>query len=213
MAIKYYPLSRVKTNLKTSGGQYTLNGQSYKGSYYVTYKGEAFTGENPATGPNQPLEPFEASRSTSNSALLRKQSKLALTLPKAQATTLQSSNYAGLKQLTPYYPVVTDSDYKTGYITRYFAKKVNSSSYIIEISYTDWVTVTEDRDPSFEDYEAIEMFWQVTGPKNDKRVSQYQIIGGVYDTNKRVTEGKAKGFNGLVQYIGDDYTKYAQLTD
>jgi hypothetical protein len=57
------------------------------------------------------------------------------------------------------------------------------------------------------------MFWQLTGPKNDKRVSQYQIIGGVYDTNKRVTEGKAKGFIGIVEFIGGDYTKFAKLTE
>ena len=85
------------------------------------------------------------------------------------------------------------------------------SSYIMEISYTDWATIKSKED--YEDYQTIELFWQLTGPLNDKRISQYQIKGGVYDTNKRITEGKAKGFNGLVDYIGGDYTKYARITE
>jgi hypothetical protein len=106
-----------------------------------------------------------------------------------------------------------ESYYQTGYFTRYFAKKVNMNSYIMEISEDDWTNITNNEDLTYEDYEVMEMFWQLVGPKNDQRVSQYQVNAGVYDTNKRVTEGKAKSFNGLVEYIGGDYTKYARITE
>jgi hypothetical protein len=43
-------------------------------------------------------------------------------------------------------------------------------------------------------------------------VSQYQIKGGVYDTNKRVTEQKALTFRGLIEFIGGEYTKFAKIT-
>jgi hypothetical protein len=56
------------------------------------------------------------------------------------------------------------------------------------------------------------MLWQLTGPLNDTRISQYQIQGGVFDTNKRVTEAKQKGFNGIIDFIGGDYTKFAKIT-
>ncbi len=61
-------------------------------------------------------------------------------------------------------------------------------------------------------YETADILWQLTGPLNNKRISQYQVQGGVYDTNKRVTEAEAKTFRGLVEFIGGDYTKFARIT-
>ena len=58
----------------------------------------------------------------------------------------------------------------------------------------------------------MDMLWQLTGPLNDTRKSQYQIVGGVFSTNKRVTEAKQKSFRGIVEFIGGDYVKYARIT-
>ena len=211
--IKYYPLSRVKTNLKTSGRDYTLNGKPYSGAYYLTYTGEAFTGVNPATGPNEPLEIL-------NAKVLRRTQPVynsILKIPNKRSSAEDQTKAVmpaqqQLKQIVPHYPVILESDYAQGHFTRYFAKKVNMNSYIMEISYEDWGLISDDTDNTYEDYEVLDMFWQLTGPLNDKRVSQYQIIGGVYDTNKRITQNSAKGFNGLVEYVGGDYTKYARIT-
>ena len=215
--IKYYPASRVKTNLRTSGDQYTLNGTPYNGVYYLTYRGEAFTGPNPAVGPNDRLVPVQSIPS----ALTDKKSRFSF--PKTSKSRIkEDSNIEGvrgigvvpsLKMLKPYYPIVLEEDYVKGYITRYFAKKVNTNSFIIEISPTDYEIIQNAQEVDYEDYLAMSMFWQVSGPTHDVRVSQYQVKSGVYDTNKRVTEGKAKGFNGIVEFIGGQYTKYARLTD
>jgi hypothetical protein len=56
------------------------------------------------------------------------------------------------------------------------------------------------------------LLWQLTGPLNDTRVSQYQIKGGIINTNRRVTEQKALSFRGLVEFIGGDYVKFAKPT-
>jgi hypothetical protein len=61
-------------------------------------------------------------------------------------------------------------------------------------------------------YESTSILWQLTGPLKDTRISQYQIKGGVYDTNKRVTEQKALTFRGLIEFIGGEYTKFAKIT-
>ena len=36
----YYPSSQVKTNLYTNGDEFTLNGVSYVGRYFINSKGE-----------------------------------------------------------------------------------------------------------------------------------------------------------------------------
>lgn len=215
--IKYYPLSRVKANLKTSGRDYLLNGKPYSGAYYLTYRGEAFTGVNPAQGPNEPLEPITAkvlrrSPYTYNGALKipeRKPTKRSK--PEDQIRDVLPAQQQ-LKQVVSYYPIVLESDYTRGHFKRYFAKKVNTAGNILEISPEDWDLITYDTDKTYEDYEVLEMFWQLTGPQKDTRVSQYQVIGGVYDTNKRITENSAKNFNGIVEFIGGDYTKFARIT-
>jgi len=211
-SIKYYPLSRVRTGLNTSGNQYRLNGQPYRGPYYLTYKGEAYTGKNPAVGPNELLQPINLVSQVGVGNIQNRRSRLAVeTLPTTRAAINTIAFQPELKQLVPYYPVVLESEYTQGHFTRYFAKKVNTNSYILEISYEDYINIAEDN--KYEDYEATDLFWQLTGPLTDKRVSQYQIIGGVATTNERIVTTKAKSFNGLVEFIGGNYTKFARITE
>jgi hypothetical protein len=212
MSIKYYPLTRVKTNLYTRGGQFIApDGTPYTGRYYLLYDGSAYTGINPVTGANQPLRRIEEPTYTATQIMLNNPSSQTYAATKNKKQRTQSD--AELGELVPYFPVPLDSDYARGYFTRYFAKNVTGPGYVVEISQTDWADIQDGN--TAQDilaYEATSMLWQLTGPLNDRRVSQYQTIGGVYDTNKRVTEAKAKGFIGLNNYIGGDYTKFAKIT-
>ena len=52
--IRYYPASRIKTNL-ISDSSLVLNGVPYRGKYYETYDGRYFTGPNPILGDNNEL--------------------------------------------------------------------------------------------------------------------------------------------------------------
>jgi len=219
MSLKYYPLTRIKTNLYTRGNEYvTEDGKPYTGRYYTTYDNKAFTGISPALGKSEVLISFFTDTPHQESITTKKRAAAKLgpleSLPAAQA---QSQDYfsAELTQLVPYYPTPLDSDYERGYFTRYFAKEVTGPQYVIEISPLDWSKIQDGNVNAnvLLGYESMDMLWQLTGPLNNTRKSQYEIIGGVYDTNKRVTEGKQKGFRGIVEFIGGDYTQYARITE
>jgi hypothetical protein len=215
MPLKYFPLTRIKTNLYTRGNEFvTPDGKSYDGRYYETYNNKAFTGIDPVLGQSVPLFRKTAPRGNSqiggaNSAFAN--DYVALNLIK-QATDSPSID-AQLTSLAPYYPVPLDSDYARGYFTRYFAKNVSGPGYVIEISQLDWTKIQNGNiSNTVLGYETMDMLWQLTGPLNDTRISQYQIQGGVFSTNKRVTEAKQKSFRGIIEFIGGDYTKFARIT-
>jgi hypothetical protein len=212
--IKYYPLTQITPNLYTSGKDFVNpDGTPYVGRYYMTYDGKTYTGINPVVGTNVELSPVINSTTLGVG--------ITVPLPDPTYTTAASKNSvaskfqskATLTELTPYYPFPISSDYAKGYFTRYFAKNPSGPGYVIEISQEDWSLIQNGQvENNVVGYETIDMLWQLTGPLNDTRVSQYQIIGGVYDTNKRVTEAKQKGFRGIVEYIGGEYTKFARIT-
>ena len=211
MPIEYYPLTRIKTNLYTRGGDFTNpDGTPYVGRYYILYNGEVRAGINPAVGSNQVLLPA-AQQTQINGATT--QPRITSTASTNFTVNNQSSQNAELQELTPYYPLPLESDYAKGYFTRYFAKNFSGPGYVVEISQSDWADIQDGNTASsILAYESISLLWQLTGPLHDTRISQYQVKGGVYDTNKRVTEGKAKGFLGLLAFIGEDYTKFARIT-
>lgn len=205
--LKYYPLTRIIPNLYTRGGQFTTaDGKSYTGKYYQTYDGQVFAGINPVLGTNEPLTAV-ATTSTSLPTTAYTVASTQNTQQNVKASSVE------LTELTSYFPVPVPNDYSRGYFTRYFAKNVTGPQYIIEISQMDFAQLqNNDISPTMLNYESTSILWQLTGPLHDTRVSQYQIQGGVYDTNKRVTEAKAKGFVGLLTFIGEDYTKFAKIT-
>ena len=217
MALKYYPLSRVETNKYTRGDEFLLpNGTAYAGRYYATYNNKFFTGVTPALGTNIELIPISLFRT-------RNKTNTVLTNPVNNITVVPSSSAAydqanrelagSLIELNPYIPVPVDDDYARGYFTRYFARKVSGAGFIIEISEQDWAQVKNGNvDKGLLSYETTDMLWQLTGPEYDTRKSQYQIVGGIFTTNKRVTEAKQKSFRGIIEYIGGDYIKFAKIT-
>ena len=214
--IKYYPLTRIKTNLYTRGTTYAVKGKPYTGKYYLTYEGKAYAGSNPILGTNQELTLLKQT-TNSDSPKIGADPTIAGNYEFNQYTKAKSQNGEGtsltnLEELQPYYPVVIESDYQAGYFTRYFAKNVTGPNYIIEISQNDYSNVKNNLYGNTYVYEIATLLWQLVGPLKDTRVSQYQIKGGVYDTNKRVTEAKNIGFRGIVDFIGGDYIKYARVT-
>lgn len=211
MPLKYYPLSRIIPNLYTRGNQFVLpNGKPYVGRYYTLYDGTSYVGANPTVGTNEQLTPISNVASTVTAPANVTNYITAQT--QGQTKNLPESDTV-LTELLPYHPIAIPSDYQQGYFMRYFAKNVSGPQYIIEISQADFAQLQNGKvSPNVLGYEYMSMLWQLTGPLRDKRISQYQIQGGVYDTNKRVTESHQKGFNGIVEYIGGDYTKFAKIT-
>lgn len=218
MAVRYYPSSKVKTNLTTDGG-YLLssNGNPYSGKYYVTYDGRFFSGPDPKIGPNEELSLVERfitpdASGLSDSNLSGKQKAII-----AQKTGIPS-NFAPNKtpsigKPTSYFPNPTELDYKKGYITRYFTKKENERGFIIEISQSEYNDITNGTaDYNVSIYQVTKILWKLTGPIKSQRQSQYNIIPGIVDTNQRLVETANKTFLGLVDYIGGEYSKFARPT-
>lgn len=215
MALRYYPLTMIKTDLYTRGESYVLpNGKPYTGLYYVTYDGRTFAGANPVIGTNEELTPIgdkldehrggkEVNINTSLYDSSRSQ----------QGLNTVGEETTTLTELLPYYPFPVEEDYTKGYFTRYFAKTVSGPGYVFEISPSDFASLSNNIvSPGVLGYEYTNMLWQLTGPLEDVRVSQYQVKGGVLTTNKRVTEAKNVTFNGLLEFIGGDYTKFARIS-
>jgi hypothetical protein len=207
--IKYYPSTRIKANLYTRGTEFRLpDGTPYSGRYYTTFEGDSYVGSDPFTGTNELLIPVQATPTNVRTAAVRGNNVLTQ-VPEAEALP----GITELGQLTPYYPVPLESDYARGYFTRYFAKQLTGPGFILEISQNTWSTFRNGlTSQGLLAYEVTSMLWQLTGPRNDVRVSQYQVKGGVESTNKRVTIAKEPTFRGIISYIGEDYTKFARIT-
>jgi len=207
--LRYYPAFSVIANQNTSGGEFTsLNGKPYSGKYYIAFDGRTFSGPDPETGPSEELKkvPFYDSSPTLNKLPLSNTIKNRL----AENTDVQLNRISGAP--VSYYPQPTAADYKRGYISRYFTKKENET-FITEISedeYNEIVNGTTNYDIRI--YQTTKILWKISGPLNSERQSQFNIIPGIIDTNKRLTETANKTFLGIVDYIGGDYTKYARPT-
>lgn len=209
--MKYYPLNRVKTNQKTSGGEFLLNGQNYRGPYYETYTGEFFTGTDPVQGPSEILTKLPSLQNPYPGA------KVAINSNLEYDTQLTSTQQAGLVSTfqipQPYYPQPTDVDYQRGSIMRYFAKKRDRPGFIIEVNKSTHDSLKNtDSVYDYITYESVSTFWQITGPLHDDRTGKQYKVAGIIDTNKRLIDLKDPGFPGLIAFIGGDYTKFAKPT-
>ena len=208
--IRYYPSFATKDNQITKGNEFFLEGQPYSGKFYYDYKGDAYTGIDPVHGGNLFLTPIDNKKNKVLSMNTRDLSSFEIEAQ--QNTRIQEFSSRGLEPTT-YYPQPIDSDYQKGYITRYFAKKINQSGYVTEISPAEYVAFTNGEvryDVSF--YQVVSILWKITGPLNSQRISQYDIRAGIIDTNKRLTEAAEPNFVGIDAFIGGDYVKFAKPT-
>ena len=207
--LRYYPSFSIIPNQNAQAGQFTLNGVPYSGKYYQTIDGEFFTGPNPQVGPSEKLEKVLnfVTAPGLNNLNIPDRNKIDLAI----RSNLSTVRIPG--KPNTYYPQPTDDDYKKGYVIRYFTKKENERGFITEINeaeYNSIVNGTADYDISL--YQTTKILWKLTGPLNNTRTSQYNVIPGIIDTNKRLTESANKNFLGIVEWIGGDYAKYARPT-
>jgi len=208
--LRYYPSFATKNNQITKGKDFLLNDEPYSGVFYYDHDGKAYTGVDPVHGDNLLLDPIK--KYNKNAFLAN--NRILTTFANALSNVTPSIEF-NLNNLEPvtYYPQPIDSDYQKGYITRYFAKKINQSGYVVEISPAEYVAFTNGEvryDISF--YQVVSILWKITGPLNTQRISQYDIRAGIIDTNKRLTEAAEPNFVGIDAFIGGDYTKFSRPT-
>lgn len=209
MPLRYYPSYAIIDNLTTNGGEFYLNGKPYSGKYYQTIDNEYYSGPNPQTGPNEKLSKENIIQRAPgfNNVFLPPDLKKQLAIK----TNIVSNRPQG--QPGSFFPEPSKEDYTRGYITRYFTKKENQKGYIIEISKEEYNNIVNgDTDYDIRLYQVTTILWKLTGPLNNTRKSQYNVIPGIIETNRRLTEAANKNFLGIVDFIGGDYTKFAKPT-
>ncbi len=217
--MRYYPLNRVKTNLKAQTGEFLLNGRDYRGSYYETYNGEFYTGKDPIQGPSERLvkKPvpvvapgIRPDLSDGNTTRVLSNTQTLTDYQKATGTPIQTQTFQVPQS---YHPMPTSEDYARKSFMRYFAKRRNQKGYIIEVD-QDTHDSLKNTDSTYDyvTYESISTMWQLVGPLNDDRTNKQYKIAGIIDTNKRLIEAKDATFPGLVAFIGGDYARFAKPT-
>ena len=208
--IKYYPKNRITINKYTRGDEYELNGKPYIGAYYKIFNGKIYTGANPVIGSSQELQAIQ----NNNININLDNKKGVIILNNKSDQYIKNTNIKNLQsyEIPPqYYPQPIDADYAKGYIMRYFAKKRNDIGYVIEISKDTYLSLqSKNSEYDYITYQAIDLFWQITGPLKDTRENRQYKISGIIDTNKRLVQTKDKSFRGLIEYIGEKYDKYAR---
>lgn len=207
--LRYYPSSKILANQNTNGFEYQIDGIPYRGKYYKTYDGKVFSGPNPQVGPSKPLKPIKIYSGFPTSKIRPNED-----IDNIAARERIDPNTIARPRLKPtsYYPKPIESDYKRGYLIRYFTKKENET-IIIEISEQEYNQIVNGTTPyDIRLYQTTKILWKITGPLNSQRQSQYNVIPGIIDTNKRLTESANKTFLGIVDFIGGDYAKFSKLT-
>jgi hypothetical protein len=169
----YYPKSQIKENLYTNGGEYVIKStnKEYKGYYYSTSNGNAFTGRNPNDGIPLQLIPFPidvniSSQDNFNISIGVKFPTL-ITSVNSLRTLEYKPNENPQQRVLPSYSltVPTLPEQELGVFTRYFCKKTNELKYI-EIN-KETYTQLKDKNPkiAFDLYLPQQIIWQIKGDK------------------------------------------------
>ncbi len=194
----YLPLSQIKSNLYTKGGEFLSSSTltEYKGYYYITSKGECFTGKNPQNPPNdlliKNLEEFPELSDPNTPTT--KPSFWTISEPKYQKVLLSPPSSP-----TSYYPKVTKKEYKLGEFERYFLSKNNEIKFKEVNLFTYNQYLTKDPSVSFQLFSPIKLSWELIG----NREKTYTIN---YNTVKRISLNlKLRGF---VEYFQGRFTQF-----
>lgn len=108
---------------------------------------------------------------------------------------------ASAAEYTKYRPTPTDADYKTGFINRYFAKKVNENK-IIEVKSDAY---TAAKNPL---YKVVQLSWKISGPKDDIYVSGILNRAGVVPQNKFEIDRVLKEDGVDLSHVLRNHTEY-----
>ena len=190
----YYPENQIVRNLTTTGKKWMLSdGTEYVGLYHKYSTGEVFTQPAWNATESQPLIPYKQSYSIAENLIYKN-------ITKTDVSNFTAPVY--------YFPVLSETDYSNGTVTRYFVQRnnlTNSLLTIIEVSKDQYSTLSKTGSGINNNlYRGISIPWKLTGPKNDVfDQNQTRVTPGVEDTNRRVVEINDLKMPGLLKYLSD----------
>jgi hypothetical protein len=187
----YYSADEVTNNQYTSGSLLmTELGTEYVGLYHSYITEETYSGAtwNPITSVK--LIPFVKPNATLN-----------------VYKTLKSLDIK-TASIQTYNPTISTADRNTGYITRYFLKKLNENLFI-EVSAETWKQWQTNK-IDINVYDGIEVQWFITGPIEDTDVNGIQLPGIMSKNKKQIQAaefecpGISKKLTNPLQYYTDN---------
>ena len=209
----YYPLSQIKPNLYTNGGEYALSTtkENYIGYYYEVSNGKKYTGKTPQDGQNiflilpitindDPLQSLP-----SNPFIYYINYQIPNVVDKKYEDII-SYEYWSLKtdrsiRIIPpqFKPLPTVKDYSLGVFQRFFCKKNNENIYFETDSDSHAKLSQKNSGIAFDLYSSLSTLWYLKGDKEK-----------IYQANKgliRLIEQNQKWY-GFSQFFKEDYLKY-----
>ena len=211
----YYPKSQIKTNLYTSGREYSLIPPnplsiqtSYIGYYYKLSDGRIYTSKNPTDGVHQRLYLIG---DNINNTLIENQInpnsntiELNLDQPISQYNNIPKITLFKSRLLPSYNPTTpTQTDYELGVFTRYFCKKNNEPKYIEIDKKTSDRLSTKSPNIAWDLYSPISTLWYITGDKTTVAKANKGLVSLIETQQK---------WYGFPQYFKDQYLKYYLAT-
>ena len=189
----YYPENQIIRNLYTSGKQFMLEtGIEYVGFYHKYSTGEVYTESGWNEFQSKKLIPYRDSYTIENNSVYRN-------LTKTPVDKFVAPVY--------YFPILKESDYVNGFVTRYFVRRNNVSTdafAIIEINESQYSKITTiGNGVNGNLYTGIEIPWKLTGPRKDVITDGIKTESGVEDTNERIVTVNNVKMPGLLLYVND----------
>jgi len=228
----YYPLSQIKPNLYTNGGEYVLSTtkENYIGYYYEVSNGKKYTGKTPQDGQNilliyslnitndSPPLPENLNDSFISITYYNSPISYLKILPNGQVeetiypldTKINSKKYSStnpiISRIIPpqFKPLPTVKDYSLGVFQRFFCKKNNENIYFETDSDSHAKLSQRNSGIAFDLYSSLPTLWYLKGDKEK-----------IYQANKgliRLIEQNQK-WHGFSQFFKEDYLKYYQSSD
>ena len=183
----------IITNLYTSGGEFeTEDGNEYRGMYHRYLTNEIYTEANWDPRISKKLKP-----------LIRKVNK------DTPYSELKRNLKTSFLQPNPIVVSITQSDIKTGYISRYFFKKLNESLFveIDELQFKAWQNGRIDPNSYF----GVQIRWYISGPVNDE-TQGVVTIKGVRTKNTEQIAYAQRFIPGISNVLTDPLQYYSDNT-
>lgn len=185
----YYTIDEIHNNLYTSGSEWMLEDNTeFKGLYHTYNTGEVYTGKTYVEGISNKLIQFKQ-QDTTNIIYKKLKPNISLKFKTPRTSPI----------------VITQLELKTGFIRRYFIKKINDNK-ITEINlkqFDDWKSGIIDKNM----YIAIRILWYITGSKPDYIVNNIKK-SGVISKNIKQTRIANKTLLGISDILTDPLQYY-----
>ena len=188
----YYTVDEITNNLYTSGSLWMTESHiEYIGEYHTYITGEVYTD------------------ATWNSKTSKKLIKY--TVENSALTTYKKLKTINVKYNMPHSSVIqiTPADVKSGYVRRYFIKKLNETT-ITEIDSIEYGKYSSGQfDPIL--YSAITLNWKISGDLYDN-LDNGVFHRGVQTTNQLMVAAAEVKMPGMLTKL-TNYTEYYMSTD